>query len=153
MIEGTYPIKPTSFPAVPGSEGVGIVTQSHSSSLPVNSLVLPRYPKLGLWTTEEYIAGDESDLIGVPTTMSHLSPLVLSQLAVNPSTALRMLRDFVPVGSRPSSSHDIVIQNLPFSGVGVCVSQMCRAWGVPCVSLARRGDRTDLEWKNYKVSE
>ena len=50
MIEGTYPLKPSSFPATPGSEGVGVVSASSRSELPSGSLVFPKFPSLGLWT-------------------------------------------------------------------------------------------------------
>ena len=145
ILEGVYPLKPSAFPAVPGSEGVGEIVTSPKH--PPGTLVFPRRPGFGLWTSEN-CAVAEDDLIVLPPSMQKMDPLLLSAITVNPCTALRMLKDFIPV--LESGGKDVVIQNLPNSAVGRVVSQICKANNVSCIALARRGDRDDAEWFNLR---
>jgi mitochondrial enoyl-[acyl-carrier protein] reductase / trans-2-enoyl-CoA reductase len=59
-------------------------------------------------------------------------------MSVNPCTAYRMLKDFVPL-----KSGDVVIQNGANSAVGQCVIQMCRAEGIKSVNIVR--NRPDVD--------
>lgn len=59
-------------------------------------------------------------------------------LTVNPCTAYRMLRDFIPL--KPG---DTVIQNGANSACGQNVIQICRSWGVRTVNVVR--SRPDIE--------
>lgn len=58
-------------------------------------------------------------------------------ITVNPPTAYRMLRDFVQL--KPG---DTVIQNGSNSAVGQAVIQLCRIWGINCISIVR--DRPEI---------
>ncbi|KAI9223482.1 hypothetical protein BC828DRAFT_375808 [Blastocladiella britannica] len=57
---------------------------------------------------------------------------------VNPTTALRMLTDYVTLGQG-----DVVVQNAGNSAVGQYVGQISRARGYTCVSVVR--DRPDFD--------
>ena len=49
QIEGTYPIKPSKFPAFGGNEGVGLIEETGVAveNLNVGDLVIPGRPSLG----------------------------------------------------------------------------------------------------------
>lgn len=55
--------------------------------------------------------------------------------SVNPGTAYRMLKDYVPL--KPG---DTVIQNGANSAVGQNVIQMCKAWEINSVNIVRKRD-------------
>lgn len=61
-----------------------------------------------------------------------------SMLNVNPCTAYRMLKDFVPL--KPG---DTVIQNGGNSAVGQMVIQLCKVWNYKSVSVVR--DRPNIQ--------
>ncbi len=61
-----------------------------------------------------------------------------AMLSINPSTAWRMLHDFVEL--RPG---DWVLQNAANSAVGRCVIQISRALGLRTVNLVRRAELGD----------
>jgi len=67
-----------------------------------------------------------------------LNPIEAATMSVNPCTAYRMLKDFIPL-----KSGDVVIQNGANSAVGQCVIQMCRAEGIKSVNIIR--NRPDVE--------
>ena len=134
-IQGVYAIKPDSFPAVGGGEGVGRVLEVGSDvrNLKMGDLVYPLMP--GTWTT--HLKGEEKDfdpvqnakLIGIPE---------LSILRVNPGTAYRMLRDFVGL-----ESGDVVVQSGANSAVGQAVIQIAKSMGLITVNVVR--DRNNME--------
>lgn len=62
-------------------------------------------------------------------------------ITVNPPTAYRMLKDFVPV-----KKGDTIIQNGANSAVGQAVVQLCKLWGIQSVGIVRnRPDIDDLK--------
>lgn len=63
-------------------------------------------------------------------------------LNVNPCTAYRMLKDFIPL-----KTGDTVIQNGSNSAVGQMVVQLCKIWGIKSVNIVR--NRSDVQ--NLKV--
>ncbi len=91
MIEGTYAIRPK-LPAVGGNEGVGkvVAVGSKVKDVSVDDHVIPSRPGLGTWRT--FGVFNQSDFIRVPTDVQ---PEYAATISVNPSTALRLLEDFV----------------------------------------------------------
>lgn len=69
-VQGTYPMKPTKLPAVPGNEGVGMVIKTCSVAGSTNSnpitegdWVIPRTPGIGTW--QAFVHGSIEDFIKV----------------------------------------------------------------------------------------
>lgn len=69
---------------------------------------------------------------------SDVDLVVASMMNVNPCTAYRMLKDFVPL--KPG---DTVIQNGGNSAVGQLVIQLCKIWNYKSVSVVR--DRPNIQ--------
>ncbi|KAJ2725650.1 mitochondrial 2-enoyl thioester reductase [Coemansia sp. Benny D115] len=146
QIEGTYPVKGTfstlqldadgvrQAVAVGGNEGVGRVVETGSGvgDLRVGDWVVPRRAgEFGTWAT--HVAADRTQLALVPRAWHDgLDPLHVAMLKVNPSTAYRMLRDFVAL-----RDGDWVVQNGANSGVGRSVIQLARPLGVRTINVVR----------------
>ncbi|XP_034179990.1 enoyl-[acyl-carrier-protein] reductase, mitochondrial [Osmia lignaria lignaria] len=141
-IQGKYPSKPP-LPAIPGNEGVGeiIAIGSDVKGLNVGDKVIPNGVNLGTWRTHANYKSEE--LLKVPKDVGTVEA---SMLNVNPCTAYRMLKDFVPL-----VPGDTVIQNGGNSAVGQIVIQLCKAWNYRSVNVVR--DRPDIkELKDYLIS-
>lgn len=133
-IQGKYPSKPP-LPAIPGNEGVGevIAVGSNVKNLEVGDRVIPNCVHLGTWRTHANYTSNL--LMKVP---KEVGTVEASMLNVNPCTAYRMLKDFVPL--KPG---DTVIQNGGNSAVGQMAIQLCRVWNYKSVSVVR--SRPDIE--------
>lgn len=134
QVEGTYPIKPP-LPAVGGNEGVGEVALVGCDVTAFEPLdrVIPAVAGLGTWCSVLQAPADH--LLKVPSDI----PVELAgTMSVNPCTAYRMLRDFVPL-----NCGDTIIQNASNSGVGQAAIQMAAAMGVNSICLLR--DRDDFD--------
>lgn len=133
-IQGVYAVKPK-LPSVPGNEGVGEIVDVGNgvTELKVGDRVVPKVNAWGTWRTHAVCKADElikiSDKIGI---------VEAAVLAVNPCTAYRMLKDFVPL-----SEGDTVIQNGANSAAGQNVIQLCKAWGIKSVNIVR--NRKDID--------
>lgn len=141
-IQGKYPSRP-SLPAVPGNEGVGeiVAIGSNVQDLRVGDRVVPNGPNFGIWRTQANY--NSKDVMKIP---NDVDLVVASMMNVNPCTAYRMLKDFVPL-----KSGDTVIQNGGNSAVGQLVIQLCKIWGYKSVSVVR--DRPNIqELKNQLAS-
>ncbi|EFN81722.1 Probable trans-2-enoyl-CoA reductase, mitochondrial [Harpegnathos saltator] len=127
-IQGKYPSRPA-LPAVPGNEGVGeiVAVGSNVQNLCVGDKVVPNGPNFGTWRTQANY--NFKDVSKIP---SYLSLVEASMLNVNPCTAYRMLKDFVPL--KPGDS---VIQNGGNSAVGQLVIQLCKLWNYKSVNIIR----------------
>uniref|UniRef100_A0A8C4R5D5 Enoyl-[acyl-carrier-protein] reductase, mitochondrial n=1 Tax=Eptatretus burgeri TaxID=7764 RepID=A0A8C4R5D5_EPTBU len=93
MVQGSYAILP-SLPAVGGNEGVAEVEEvgAKVDRLKLGDWVVPSDAGFGTWRTVAVCA--ETSLQRIPKKL----PLAMAaMLSVNPCTALRMLRDFVPL--------------------------------------------------------
>jgi len=135
QVEGTYPVKPASLPAVGGNEGVGEVALVGENVTHLEPLdrVIPAISAMGTWTSAFHARAE--DLLKVPADL----PVELTgTMAVNPCTAYRMLQDFVPL--QPG---DTVIQNASNSGVGQAAIQIARSMDVESICLVR--DRDDFD--------
>ncbi len=128
-IEGTYPVRPSQFPAVPGVEGVGIVERVGPGVERLRegmAVVLPHH--FGTWRGAGVLP--ESSLTVVPEGV----PLQeAAMLKINPATAWRMLHDFVK--PEPGAW---VIQNASNSAVGRHVIAMAKELGLKTINLVRR---------------
>ncbi|EZA61544.1 hypothetical protein DMN91_003781 [Ooceraea biroi] len=133
-IQGKYPSRPA-LPAVPGNEGVGEVVAVGSGvrNLGVGDKVLPNGPNFGTWRTRANY--ESKDVMRIPNDIGLVEA---SMMNVNPCTAYRMLKDFVPL-----KSGDTVIQNGGNSAVGQLVIQLCKIWNYKSVSVVR--DRPNIQ--------
>ncbi|KAJ1921783.1 mitochondrial 2-enoyl thioester reductase [Mycoemilia scoparia] len=127
--------------AIGGNEGVGEIlkvgeTTEDSKNFEVGAWVLPNQSgKIGTWCTHAIVP--TNDLVAVPNC-NGVTPEQVSTIKVNPSTAYRMLKDFVDL-----SPGDYVIQNGANSGVGRAVIQLCREWGINTINIIRDRDNFD----------
>lgn len=127
-IEGTYGIKPN-LPAVPGNEACAEVIECAPGvggfSAGDRVIFLGRG---NLW--QDKIAAPAEQLIKIPAT---IHPQQACQLAVNPPTALLLLKDFqsLPPGSW-------IAQNAANSAVGQAVIQIAKSLGLKTLNFVRR---------------
>lgn len=133
-IEGVYPVRP-SLPAVGGYEGVGEVEALGPGvkNLSIGDRVILSPPSSGTWQT--YCVKEESAWCKVP---KDVPAEYAATISVNPSTALRMLEDFVSL-----KAGDVVVQNGATSMVGQCIIQLSYLRGIQTINIVR--DRPDLE--------
>jgi trans-2-enoyl-CoA reductase len=133
-IEGVYPVRPP-LPAVGGCEGVGEVEGLGPGvkNLSIGDWVIPSPPSFGTWQT--YCVKEESAWCKVP---KDVPAEYAATVSVNPSTALRMLEDFVSL-----KAGDVVVQNGATSMVGQCIIQLSYLRGIQTINIVR--DRPDLE--------
>lgn len=103
----------------------------------VGDRVIPFQTGLGTWQTHAIWPGDK--LYKVPRNVEHIDAATIT---VNPSTAYRMLKDFVKL-----NKGDTIIQNGGNSGVGQAVIQLCKLWGINSVNVIRNRPNVD-ELKN-----
>lgn len=133
-IQGKYPSKPP-LPAIPGNEGVGeiVAVGSNVQTLRIGDKVVPNGPNFGTWRTLANY--NFKDVMKMPNSVDLI---VASMMNVNPCTAYRMLKDYVPL--KPG---DTVIQNGGNSAVGQLVIQLCKIWNYKSVSVVR--DRPNIQ--------
>ncbi|XP_019844906.2 enoyl-[acyl-carrier-protein] reductase, mitochondrial-like [Bactrocera dorsalis] len=133
-IQGKYPVK-LPLPAIAGNEGVGEVLRAGANvqKLKRGQRVVVVESALGTWRTHANFS--EQQLLGIPNKMDLATA---ATMVVNPPTAYRMLKDFVPL-----AQGDCVIQNGANSAVGQIVHQLCKAWGLKSIGIVR--NRPNLE--------
>jgi len=134
VIQGKYPEK-SPLPAVAGNECVAEVISCgpNTTSLRPGDRVVPFVTQLGTWRTHALF--EETNVIKVP---KELGIVDAATITVNPPTAYRMLKDFVPL-----NTGDTIIQNGANSAVGQAVIQLCKLWGIRCVGIVR--NRPDID--------
>lgn len=148
QIQGIYPMKPKSFPAVGGMEGVAVVEQVGAwvSNVQIGDWVLPARGPLGMW--RQFLVGDASaDFIKVDNKM----PVeAAATVAINPLTAWCLLKEMVEL--KPG---DIVAQNAANSFVGQAVIQLAREMGIKTLNVIRsaRDDYDELRVRGPPVAE
>jgi len=134
IIEGVYGTKPT-LPAIGGLEGVGTISAVGSSvkDLSVNDRVIPAQPGFGTWRTHAVATSDQLMKIEKDIPLHYAAVL-----AVNPSTAYRLLSDFGNL-----KKGDSIIQNAANGTVGQAVIQIAKARGIHTINVVR--DRENFE--------
>ncbi|KAK9818687.1 hypothetical protein WJX74_006212 [Apatococcus lobatus] len=138
-IQGLYPgFRPTSLPAVPGVEGLGIV-EAHgegAGNLKIGQRVVAIWPTWpvaqGNGTWQQYICVNEDILVAVPDGMADE---VAAQFLVNPITAVGMLEILqIPQG-------EWLVQDAAASVLGRQMIQYARLKGVKTINIVRRPEQ------------
>ncbi|XP_059082840.1 enoyl-[acyl-carrier-protein] reductase, mitochondrial-like [Tigriopus californicus] len=133
-IQGAYPITPD-LPAVGGGEGLGVVVMAGGAvtHLAPGDWVIPAGNMTGTWTT--HTQGPAEAFVKI---RKDIPEIAAATLRTNPSTAYRMLKDFVQLGP-----DDWVIQNGANSAVGQAVIQIAKHWKLHTVNIVRARDNID----------
>ena len=144
VIEGKYALLPPSLPATFGNEGVFQVLEHRASDEQVRpgDWVIPKLLEWGKWRSHGVVS--INDLIKIPSDIGLESAATLS---VNPCTAYRLLKDFVPL-----EKGDTVIQNGGNSGVGQAVIQLGKLWNINVVNIVRNREQGMTELVDYLKS-
>jgi len=122
------------FPAVGGSEGVGIVSDPGSSSFKRGDWVIPYKSAFGTWRTEATC--DASDLLSVRNDIPEEFAAVLS---VGPSTAISLLEEFTTL-----EEGDVIMISAGNSLVAQTVMQLAAQRNIKVISIIRQ--RPELEY-------
>ena len=128
MIRGFYGTSPK-LPAIPGHDGVGVVTEVGKEVHGIDvgqHVIAPK--RVGTWKTT--FTAKASEMIILPSSLPLTQGALLS---VTPPTAWRMLHDFVPL-----YPGDWVIQNTANSAVGRAVIDIASYYGWKTINLVRR---------------
>lgn len=133
LIQGTYGLRPD-LPAIPGGEASAIVAAVGEgvTDLAVGDAVILR-SRIGSWRDTANVDADQCFKVSNEIDLAQAA-----MLSINPSTAWRMLHDFVKL--RPG---DWVMQNAANSAVGRCVIQIAKALDLRTVNLVRRAELSD----------
>jgi mitochondrial enoyl-[acyl-carrier protein] reductase / trans-2-enoyl-CoA reductase len=142
QIQGVYPSRPpfttalgTSAPsAVAGNEGVAevIATGKDVTSVAKGDWVIMWRTAMGTWRT--HMQCDEGEVLKIDDKTG-LTPLQVGTVSVNPCTAYRMLKDFVPW---EWGRGEWFVQNGANSGVGRAAIQLGREWGLKSINIVRK---------------
>ena len=126
-ISGHYGIKPT-FPATPGTEGVGRVTEISAGviNLKLGQIVLI----LGYSTWQQELVGPASSFIPLPDDANIQQ---LSMLTINPLTAMCLIEQFGNL-----DTGDWLVQNAANSAVGCYLIQLAKKRGIRTINVVRR---------------
>eukprot|EP00210_Caulerpa_lentillifera_P001761 g1691.t1 len=146
-IEGVYPLQPPDpdwkLPAVAGHEGVGEVLETGSkvSEFRPGDWAVPLVSHQGTWRERGVFQSHFWHKI------SNSIPVhAAATLAINPSTALCLLREFVDL-----KKGDVIIQNGATSAVGQSIIQLARVKGIHTFNIIR--DRPGFnQTKEYLLS-
>lgn len=146
QIQGTYPSKPTfttslgtSEPiAVGGNEGVAEVIGAGEKvkGMKKGDWVLIKRQGFGTWRTHAQTM--EEELVRIEK--EGVTLIQAGTVSVNPCTAYRMLKGFVPL-----KEGEWFIQNGANSGVGRAAIQLGRLWGYRSINVMRDRPQEELE--------
>jgi len=133
LIQGVYGVRPE-LPAIPGGEASAIVDAiaDDVDGLEVGDHVVLR-SRIGAWREVAVIDATDCFRVSPETDLAQAA-----MLAINPTTAWRMLADFADL-----KAGDWVLQNAANSAVGRCVIQLANALGLRTVNLVRRESLID----------
>lgn len=106
---------------------------SNVKDFSIGDRVIPFKTGIGTWCSHANYSTDA--LLQVPNDLGIAEACTLT---VNPTTAYRMLKDFVQL--KPG---DTVFQNGANSAVGQAVFQMCKKWGFKSVGIVRNRPEID----------
>lgn len=136
IVQGNYAITPKELPATVGMEGLYEVVRAGSGvgQFKPGDWVIPNYQGWGTWRT--HAIAPQNMFIKIP---NNLDKRTCATIQVNPSTAFRMLMDFVQL-----KEGDTVIQNGANSGVGQSVIQIGKALKLNVVNIVRKRDNQSI---------
>lgn len=156
QIQGVYPSKPTFTTslgtakpiAVAGNEGVAEIialgSKPKEAGFKKGDWVIMNGPGFGTWRT--HASARIEDVVRLDDSMREgITPVQAGTVSINPCTAYRMLRDFVPL-----REGDFFIQNGANSGVGRAAIQLGKQWGLRSINVIRSRDDTAAEEKLKK---
>jgi trans-2-enoyl-CoA reductase len=160
QIQGVYPSKPsfttslsTAEPiAVAGNEGVAEVIAlgdaAKREGWKKGDWCIMQGPGFGTWRT--HAAARCADVVKLEEGVREgVSVVQAGTVSINPCTAYRMLKDFVPL-----KEGDWFIQNGANSGVGRAAIQLGRKWGLKSVNVIRaREDKGKEEGLKRELRE
>ena len=139
QIQGVYPSRPTfattlgtpEAVAVGGNEGVAevIAAGEKVKNVRKGDWVIQKAPGFGTWRTHAQTT--EDGLLKIENK-DGISAIQAGTVSVNPCTAYRMLKDFVPL-----KEGDWFIQNGANSGVGRAAIQLAKLWGYKSINIIR----------------
>ncbi|KAK9314023.1 hypothetical protein V1522DRAFT_407072 [Lipomyces starkeyi] len=147
QVEGVYPTKPpfltdeissTTPLAIGGNEGAVKILEVGKSvtQFKPGDRAIMRHTLFGTWRT--HAIANVFDLTKVPFPSSDITAVQAATASVNPTTAYRMLKDFVEM-----KHDDWFIQTAANSGVGRAAIQLGRLWGLRSINVVR--DREDID--------
>ncbi|KAL9081001.1 MAG: hypothetical protein Q9159_007455 [Coniocarpon cinnabarinum] len=169
-IQGTYPSQPafttslstTQPAAVPGNEGVAVVSAAGSGATSTSGIqkadwLIMKAPGIGTWRTalqapsSHFLKLGEHDREGITPTQA-------ATVSVNPCTAWAMLRGWTGSGAIPPDSNrgeglkpgEWFVQNGANSGVGRAAIQLARQWGAKSINMVRSRPGGDQETAKLK---
>lgn len=131
MIAGSYG-KSVELPAVPGREGVGVVTRVGSGVAGIREGDRVSLRGMGAWASWHCLEARRAVVLP-----AGLEPQQLAQAWVNPPTALQLVRTV------PLQQGDWIIQNAANSAVGLWVIGLCRHLGYRSLNVVRDASRVD----------
>ena len=150
QIQGVYPTKPTwttslSTPepiAVGGNEGVAEVISKGGNvkGIEKGDWVILKKQGFGTWRTHAHTTADQLFPI---KNRDGLKPEQVGTVSVNPCTAYRMLKDFVPL-----KEGEWFMQNGANSGVGRAAIQLGKLWGYKSINVVRKRENGHEELVN-----
>lgn len=134
-IRGTYPgLGPTRLPAVPGADGVGVVTALGAGAVGrfgvgqrVAGAPFPSVAGNGSW--QQFASIDSSKLVAVPDAVSDVAA---AQFFVNPTTALGLLETLAV----PRGEH--MLNVAAGSAIGRMISSIAEHRGIEVINVVRR---------------
>lgn len=126
-IQGTYGKRPK-LPAILGNEGVVKVEQIGEDVKHIK----PGDLAVGILSGENWQSYSIRDSLDFFKIDQGLDLRVAAQIKVNPCTAYRLLKDFVPL--KPG---DVIIQNGANSAVGIYAIQLAKLWGFKTINVIR----------------
>ncbi|KAL8766990.1 MAG: hypothetical protein Q9209_006402 [Squamulea sp. 1 TL-2023] len=154
QIQGTYPTAPpfaqelgTPQPsAVPGNEACFEVLSAGSGCKDVSrgDWVIPRHTGLGTWRTHLQVEEDKV----MKVDKDGLTAEQVATVSVNPVTAYRMLKDFMPL-----KEGDWFIQNGANSGVGRAAVQLGKMWGLKSICVVRKREGEEGQALSKQIQE
>ena len=146
QIAGNY-LSDAVLPSIPGSEGVGRVTEVSSEVKHLTKGQLVLLGGMGTWSQE--VVASAARLVPLPD-LGNPSQAVIEQLSmttINPLTALLMLNSFADL-----KEGDWVVQSASNSAVGGYLIQLAKQRGIKTVNVVRReGLAEDLMAKGADV--
>lgn len=156
QIQGVYPSKPTfttslgtaSPIAVAGNEGVAEIIalgdKVKAEGFKKGDWVIMKAPGFGTWRT--HASAKVEDVVKLDDSMREgITPIQAGTVSINPSTAYRMLRDFVEL-----KEGEWFVQNGANSGVGRAAIQLGKRWGYKSINVIRGRDDKAAEEKLKK---